>query len=92
MMLVHARAAALRLPGHLALGGGGLAHWLVRLVIWHEMWRLGRALWRIPTFGPSIVVLIVVALVGLVVLRQYGVLGRRRRGQSGPRGTGPRDW
>ncbi|MGO9078651.1 MAG: hypothetical protein ACLQDY_06365, partial [Streptosporangiaceae bacterium] len=64
-MLTRALAAApARLAGgHLALGGGGLAHFLIRLFIWHEMWRLARSVWRIPTFGPIIVIVVVAALV-----------------------------
>src|SRR5258708_33494445 len=91
------QALAAWLPGHhLALGGGGLAHWLVRLFIWHEIWRLFRYLWRIPTFGPFIVVGLGLVLVGLAVWRQYHgpIWGRRRRGRrsvgSGP-GRGSRD-
>ena len=95
-MPAYGHAAAARLPVvHQALGGGGgLAHLLVRLVIWHELWRIGRALWRIPTFGPIIVILIAVALVGLVVLRQSGFRWSRRgqRSQRGGHGSGPRDW
>ena len=95
-MPAYGRAAALRLPVvHQALGGGGgLAHLLVRLVIWHELWRIGRALWRIPTFGPIIVILIVLTLLGLAVLRQSGFRwSRRGGGGAGPNGTGsgPRD-
>lgn len=80
VMPAFGHAAAARLPVvHQALGGGGgLAHFVVRLVIWHELWRMGRALWRIPTFGPIIVILIVLALVGLVVLRQRGFRWSRR--------------
>jgi len=96
-----------RLPGaHLALGGGaGLAHFLIRLFIWHEMWRLARAVWHVPTFGPFLVVLVGSALVALMVWRQQrgavGPRGRRwrrrvRRTGSGVRGygtgAGPRDW
>jgi hypothetical protein len=84
-------------------GGGGLAHLLVRLFIWHLIWRLGLLLWRVPTVGPGLVLLIVLALVGLAIFR-----ARRGRGWPGPRGpgrrrsdpsgdrsrgeTGPRDW
>jgi hypothetical protein len=87
-MPAYGHAAAARLPVvHQALGGGGgLAHLLVRLVIWHELWRIGRALWRIPTFGPIIVILIVLAVIGLAVLRQSGFRWSRRGG--GPGGTG----
>ena len=82
---------------HLALGGGGLAHWIVRLFIWHEIWRLIRYLWRIPTFGPFIVVALGLIIVGLAVWRQYRRTtwtGRRRGTGSTGYGTGggPRDW
>jgi hypothetical protein len=97
---MHAREHALAawLPGHhLALGGGGLAHWIVRLFIWHEIWRLFRYLWRIPTFGPFIVVGLGLILVGLMVWRQvHGpIRWNRGRGRGSARygtGTGPRDW
>lgn len=94
---MYARTLAAWLPGHhLTLGGGGLAHWLVRLFIWHEIFRLFRYLWRIPTFGPFIVIGLGVVLVGLVVWRQYhGPMwpGRRRGGSAGyGTGRGLRDW
>ncbi len=77
-------------------GGGGLAHFLVRLFIWHEIWRLVRLLWHIPTFGPIIVILLVLALVTVGFLRSRGGPGwlTRRGGGSGGvgTGTGPRDW
>lgn len=98
--IMHApvRAIAAWMPGqHLTLGGGGLAHWIVRLFIWHEIFRLIRLLWRIPTFGPFIVVALGAAIVGLVIWRRYhGPIwaGRRRAGGSAGYGTGrgPRDW
>jgi hypothetical protein len=86
------------LPGHrLALGGGGLAHLIIRLFIWHEIWRLFRYLWRIPTFGPFIVAGLVLVIVGLMVWRRFHgpVLGGRRRGGGSVgdgTGVGPRDW
>ncbi len=84
------------LGGYNALGGGGLAHFLVRLFIWHEIWRLGRELWHIPTFGPIIVIVLGLAVVTLSILRSQGGLGRlsrRRGGKSGTgTGAGPRDW
>ncbi len=98
---MHARglAATASLPGHhlaLALGGGGLAHFIVRLFIWHEIGRLVRYLWRIPTVGPFIVIALGLALVGLVIWRRiHGPVwaGRRRGGSAGyGSGTGPRDW
>lgn len=97
---MHARGSALAawLPGHhLTLGGGGLAHLIVRLFIWHEIWRLLRYLWRIPAFGPFIVVALGLVLVGLMVWRQvHGPIWAGRRRDSGPTGygtgSGPRDW
>jgi hypothetical protein len=83
-------------------GGGGLAHLLVHLLIWRAIWRLGLLIWRVPTFGPGIVLLIVLALVALAIFR-----ARRGRGWPGPRwpgqgrrgpfgdragDQGPRDW
>jgi hypothetical protein len=95
--------------GSLGLGGGGgLAHLLIRLLIWRGIWRLGLLLWRVRTFGPVIVLLIVLALVVLVILRaRHGRAGRwpgpdrAGRGQPGqgkdPFGDraddhSPRDW
>jgi hypothetical protein len=81
-------AIASRPPGAaVALGGGGLGHWIIRLFIWHEIWRFMRFIWYIPTFGPFIAVLIAAALVGLVIWRQQ--YSQRRRAGSW---TGPRDW
>jgi hypothetical protein len=81
---------------HLALGGGaGLAHWLIRLFIWHEIFRLIRYVWRVPTVGPFLVVVIIVGVVGFFVWRQQRGPFRRgaRRGSSGyGTGSGPRDW
>lgn len=69
-------------------GGGGLAHLILRLFIWRAIWRLGRLVWRVPTVGHWLVLLIVLALVALVILR-----ARRGRGWPGPRwpGRGRRD-
>jgi hypothetical protein len=84
------RAAAALPGGHLAFGGGGLARWLIRLVLWRGLWRLIFFLWGIRTFGP-VILIVVVVLVGLLVLRRL-----RRRGRGGSTGsgtgTGPRDW
>jgi hypothetical protein len=82
---------------HSALGGGGLAHLIVRLFVWHEIFRLFRYLWRIPTFGPYIVVVLGLVLVGLIVWRRSRGSTRWRRGRGGgPTGnggsSGPRDW
>jgi hypothetical protein len=82
-----AGAIADRLPASVqALGGGGLGHWLIRLFIWHEIWRFMRFIWRIPTFGPFIAVLIVAAIIGLVVWAQ------RRSPRRRSSGTRPRGW
>jgi hypothetical protein len=89
-------AAQLPVAQHVALGGGGIASLLIHLLIWHEIFRLFRYLWRIPTFGPFIVVLLGLVLVGFIVWRQSGRpagLGRRRGGPTGyGNGKGPRDW
>ncbi len=99
-------ALAAGLSGHhLALGGAGIGHFLVRLFIWHEIARLFRYLWHIPTFGPFIVIGLVVLIVGLLIWRRargpigwggrgpgFG-FGRRRGGSTGyGSGGGPRDW
>jgi hypothetical protein len=82
------------MPGvHAALGGGGLVHWLIRLVIWHEIWRIARVIWRIPTFGPYLVGLILLAVIGVSVMAGRGVRRRRLGGSVGyGTGSGPRDW
>jgi hypothetical protein len=90
---------------HLALGGGGLGHFIVRLFIWHEIARVIRYLWHIPTFGPFIVIGLGVVVVGLFIWRRargpvrWGgrgsgpFWGRRRGGSTGyGSGGGPRDW
>ncbi len=89
-------AAQLPVSHHMALGGGGIASLLIHLFIWHEIFRLFRYLWRIPTFGPFIVVLLGLILVGVIVWRQSGRPTRwsgRRGGSAGyGNGRGPRDW
>ncbi len=88
MKYAAASEAAARLHGSvLALGRGGLAHWIVRLFIWQEIWRFMRFIWLIPTFGPFIVVLIVAVIVGFIIWQQQ----HRQRRRAGL-GTGPRDW
>jgi hypothetical protein len=96
------RAIALRSGAVVALGGGGLAHLIVRLIIWHELFRLFRYLWRIPTYGPFIVIVLGLIVVGLLVWRssRRGQRSlrwpRRGSGSSAGSGTGtgsgPRDW
>jgi len=79
-----------------ALGGGGLGGFFVRLLIWHELWRLIRIVWRIHTFGPIIVIVIVAALIVVSVWKPWRRSGpwRGRGGGGGPAGgnPGPRDW
>jgi hypothetical protein len=83
---------------HVALGGGGIANLLIHLFIWHEIFRLFRYLWRVPTFGPFIVILLGLVVVGLIAWRRSGrpVRWGRRRGSSAGYGnrsdSGPRDW
>jgi hypothetical protein len=98
-MEAHAPVLAGKLAGsHLALGGGGLGSLIVHIIIWHEIWRLIRYVWRIPTVGPFLVILVIAALVAAGIWRrQRGPFLRRRQGSgsTGP-GTGsdsgPRDW
>jgi len=90
-------AVVARLPGvRLALGGGGLLHFIIRLIIWREIFRLFRYLWRIPTFGPYLCVLLGLVIIGLVIWQQRWRANRNQRGQPGSNGhqssSGPRDW
>jgi hypothetical protein len=86
---------------HLAIGGGGLGglgHFIVRLFIWHEIFRLFRYLWRVPTFGPFIVIVIILVVAGALIWRRtHGPFMRRGIGRPGGWGGsggsgGPRDW
>jgi hypothetical protein len=102
LQAVSAPASALAHPysAHLvALGGGGLGGLLVKLLIWHELFRLFRVLWHIHTFGPIIVIALVAALIALSVWRPWrrGGPWRWRRpgggwGAGTSSGPGPRDW
>jgi hypothetical protein len=88
---------AARTGGHLALGGGfGIGHFLIRLFIWHAIWRLILAVWHIRVAGPIIVIAVIAGLIGLSVYRHYrGPLFRGRRGGSLTGyggGSSPRDW
>jgi hypothetical protein len=90
-------AAVTARPGaHLAVGGFGVGHFLVRLFIWHLIWRLIISVWRIHVAGPIIVLVVVAGLIGLSVYRHYrGPLLRMRKGggiTGYGSGTGPRDW
>jgi hypothetical protein len=84
--------------GHLALGGGGLGRFLVHLFIWRMIWRLGMLIWRIPTIGPGVLLLIVLAIAALIIFRARrgaGWPGRRPTGfhrDRGAPGPGPRAW
>lgn len=97
MTTVLRQAALIGAPAHLALrgGGGGLAHLLVRLAIWHWLWRLVWLVWRVPAVGPVIVIGVVLAVIAWIVLRR-GNHRWPRRGAGGPAGrgpgTGPGDW
>ncbi len=97
--VVHAAAvghAAVAAP--IALGGGGLAHLILRLVIWRMIWRVGLLIWHIPAVGPGVFLFIVAVLIGVAIFRSRrgrGWTGRRRAGYSsdGIRPEpGPRDW
>ena len=88
-----------RLHGALGgFGGGGLAHWLVRLFIWHLIWRFGLRIWHIHTYGPIIIGVIVLGAVVLALLRSRNGPGWWRRSgsgsgtRSGDGDAGPRDW
>lgn len=74
----------------------GLGTLIFHFLLWRMLWRLTLAIWRIPTFGPIIVGLIVVGAIVLAVLRRRRGPGwpwRRRGGRFGyGTGTGPRDW
>jgi hypothetical protein len=90
------RYAASPPAGYYAMGAG-IAGFLIHLFIWRMIWRLGLALWRIPTFGPVIVCLLLLGVVALGVLRAAN--GGRwpwRRSRGGifgyGNGNGPRDW
>jgi len=92
-----ALAAGFSHVGALLGGGGGLARFLIRLFIWHEIWRLGRLIWHIPRFGPVILIVIIAALVaGSILVPRFRA--RRANGYGGrsasdrDTGTGPRDW
>lgn len=84
-----------RPPGGYHALGGGLATWLIHLFIWRAIWRLGWAIWRIPTFGPIILVVLALTVVALGIgARGSRLPWRRRKGgvYGYGTGTGPRDW
>lgn len=90
-----AHTHALAAGGAAAIGGGGLGGALVHLFIWHLIWRAGFALWRVPTVGPFLVILLIAVIVTLGILRRHrGPRWWNNRGGSTGAGTGsgPRDW
>jgi hypothetical protein len=75
-----------------AVGGGGLGRFLVHVCIWHLIWRAALALCCIPTFGPVIVVVLVIALVAAGAGRfRHGTISPGGRYGYGT-GDGPRGW
>jgi hypothetical protein len=82
------------LSGHAALGVGGLAHFIFRLFIWRLFWRWSLLIWHIKTFGPVILLLIVLAVAMWLILRARRRQDTGRRPDSdngGLGGPGPRD-
>jgi hypothetical protein len=51
---------------------------LFHLFLWRAIWRLGLMLWRVPTFGPVIVSVIVLAAAAAAIARASGQWPRRR--------------
>lgn len=72
----------------------GVVKFLFLLFIWRAVWRIGLLLWRIPTFGPVIVGVIVIAVAAAAVVRASGRWPGGRRGGLFSHGTGkgPRHW
>ena len=72
----------------------GRVKFLFLLFVWRAGWRFGLLLWRIPTFGPIIIGVIVLAVAAAAVMRAAGLGPWRRRGGSFNYGSGngPRDW
>jgi hypothetical protein len=69
---------------------------LIHLFIWRAIWRLGLALWRIPTFGPIIIGLLVLGAIATLVFRAaHGGRWPWQRDRGGRyhygSGDGPRD-
>lgn len=93
---LHAHAlAANGVAGIGRIGGGGFGGAIAHLFIWHLIWRAGFGLWRIPTVGPFVFVLVVGAIVALLILRKTrGPRWWNNQGGSTGHGTGrgPRDW
>ena len=85
------------LSGHAAFGVGsvvGVAHFILRLFIWRWLWRFSMLIWHIKTFGP-VILLLVVLVIGLwLILRARRRQGRREGtlDDRDPDGSGPRDW
>jgi hypothetical protein len=83
------------LSGHAALGVGGLVHFIWRLFIWRLFWRWSLLIWHIKTFGPIILLLIVLCVAMWLVLRARRRNARRRPDSTDsgdPGAPGPRDW
>jgi hypothetical protein len=51
---------------------------LIHLFLWRAIWRVGLMLWRIPTFGPVIIGVIVLAVVAAAIARASGQWPGRR--------------
>jgi hypothetical protein len=81
------------LSGHAALGVGGVAHFILRLFIWRWLWRFSMLIWHIKTFGPVILLLVVLVIALWLILRTRRRQGRREGslGDRGRDGPGPRD-
>jgi hypothetical protein len=85
-MGTHALALGRLSLGHAALGGGGLAHFILRLIIWRMIWRFVMLIWHIRVFGPGLLLLALFALVVWAILRS-----RRWRSDTGGRPGDARD-
>ncbi|MGP7996668.1 MAG: hypothetical protein ACLPKI_04940 [Streptosporangiaceae bacterium] len=80
------------LSGHAALGVGGVVHFIFRLFVWRLLWRWSVLLWHIKTFGPVILLLIVLLVALALILRARRRADTRPRRGPGDDGPGPRDW
>lgn len=92
---VHAHALAAGGVAGIGRIGGGFGGAIAHLFIWHLIWRAGIGVWRIPTVGPFVFILVIGAIVALLVLRKTrGPRWWNNHGGSTGHGTGrgPRDW